>query len=138
MSTPVENVMREARTVALQSRDPSTKVGGVLIDRNGTRHYGHNTFVGLTEPAEATREERYEDVVHAEEVVLQKAGPAARGGTYVGTHEPCGRCYRRLVLAGVAVIVHEPTSEDRRERWGCEGGRAVAVARGVEVLEHVK
>lgn len=118
------------------SRDPSTKVGGILlVGRDGRKVYGHNSFVGLEDPGTATREQRYEDVVHAEEVALLKAGEQARGATYVGSHEPCGRCYRRLVHAGVKVIIFPPTSLDRQLRWGCVGGRAVAEALGVACLE---
>lgn len=118
------------------SRDPSTKVGGILlIGRRGRKIMGVNTFVGITNPETATREERYEDVVHAEETALLEAGELAKGATYVGSHEPCGRCYRRLIHAGVAAIIFPPTSPERRERWGCEGGRAIAEARGVAVME---
>lgn len=137
MTSKIEAFMREARTVAHLSEDPSTKVGAVLLDRDGQRIYGHNTFIGLSDPEGATREERYEAVVHAEEVVLLRAGTKARGATLFSTHEPCGHCYRLLIAAGVSVIVHEPTDEERRDRWKCEGGMHAAIDAGLEVTVYV-
>jgi len=135
MNRMVEERMAEARRVAEQSQDPSTKVGCVLVTSRGP-YYGHNTFATLILPQDATREERYEDVVHAEEHVLLQAGQAAQGSTLFSTHEPCNHCYRLLIHSGVRIVVHEPTSEDRRERWGCEKGRRAALWAGVEIVEH--
>lgn len=135
MITETDTLMLEfADREAQESRDPSTQVGAVLSVHGGPRIFGHNTFIGLKDPAKATREERYEDVVHAEEVVLIRAGRRANGATVYCTHEPCGKCYRRMVLAGVRRIVHRTTSDDRRGRWGCEAGRSIARACGVEVV----
>jgi len=137
MTESEKSLLWRARMNAEQSLDPSTKVGGVIQVQGGPAVFGHNTFVGLDDPATATREERYADVVHAEEVALMRAGRRAEGATYVGTHEPCARCYRRLTLAGVVRILFPVTSPERRERWGCDDGRRVAEAQGVEVVEVV-
>lgn len=135
MNRMVEERLAEARRVAAESPDPSTKVGCVLVTSAGP-FYGHNSFPTLEHPEDATREQRYDDVVHAEESVLMQAGGRAAGSTLFSTHEPCNHCYRLLVHAGVSIIVHEPTSEDRRNRWGCEKGRAAAAHAGVEIVEN--
>lgn len=133
--------MKHADLEAKRSLDPSTQVGGVLLIGDGglqdpPRFYGHNQFPSLKEPGTATREERYADVVHAEEVALMYAGwKNAQGAAYVGTHEPCDRCYRRLIWAGVKTIAFRLTSPDRRERWGCVAGRQAALDAGIEIIE---
>ena len=136
MST-YEYALARAKEAASESFDPSTKVGAVLQVFGGPRIVGHNTFPGIDEDqvANASRDERMEDVIHAEEVVLMRAGTRAAGATVVSTHEPCGRCWRRLSYAGVSEVVFPTTDPERRERWGCEGGRRVAKEWGVKITE---
>jgi len=119
-----------------KSRDPSTRVGAILREANqAVYHSNHNTFMTLRKPEEATREERYADVLHAEEACLLSAGPAAMGATIYCTHEPCGRCWRKLLHMGVARVVFNRTTPDRRERWACQGGRDAAERAGVVIQE---
>lgn len=119
--------MTLAREAAAKSADPSTKVGACLVTSELVQYPRHNFFPTLLRPEEASREERYADVVHAEEAALLAAGgAAARGSTVYCTHEPCRRCWGLLLNFGVARVVFQKTSEDRRERWGCDEGRRIA------------
>lgn len=131
----MNHLLSRARDDAKHSLDPSTKVGAILAVHGGPVIHGHNQFVGLDDPATATREERYADVVHAEEVVLMRAGRRAYQSTVVTTHEPCARCWRRLIWAGVLTVAFPRSTDEQRERWGCEEGRQLALAHGLNVVE---
>lgn len=134
--------LRLVREHARLSRDPSTQVGGMLLLQDGTRVMRHNEFLTLEDPATATREERYADVIHAEEaLLLELEASRAHGSWYYGTHEPCGRCWKLLAMAGIERVVFYQTDPERRERWGCND-RAALKARdliqargGVKVAE---
>lgn len=118
--------LRLAQETARDSLDPSTKVGGVLLLRDGTRIKRCNEFMTMTNPDAATREERMADVLHAEDGVLLEVGQArAQDAWYYGTHEPCGRCWRLLAWAGVSRVVYVKTDVERRQRWGCDDRGAI-------------
>lgn len=126
-----------ASAEAEKSLDPSTQVGAVLLrgDR-AVRLSAHNTFLTLADPASASREERYADVLHAEEAVMLKAGPdACAGGTLYCTHEPCQKCWGIAIWMGVGGVVFRRTDEERRVRWGCGPGRAAAIRAGLAIVE---
>lgn len=100
-----------ADAVSLKSKDPSTKVGCLLV---GTGHQivstGYNGFArGVDEQVSQRweRPEKYEWVVHAEMNAILNA---ARSGVstldctaYVQTH-PCSRCASALVQAGIRIV----------------------------------
>lgn len=123
-----------ARVEAAQSKDPSTKVGAIVS--NNTVIKAHNGFLGAGfDPANASREERYARVVHAELRALMSAGALARGSTVYSSEEPCLECAKALITAGVKRLVHYKTSADRRERWNCDLGRQLLEEAGIEILE---
>lgn len=105
----VEYLMRIAVVTASKSKDPRTKVGAVAVDhRNMIKSTGFNGIpIGVED-----REERYSPenkanwVAHAEEnLVASAAALVLAGTTVVTTHEPCVRCTRLLIQAGVRKII---------------------------------
>lgn len=117
-----------ARHVASWSKDPSTKVGAVLVDEH--RHIvatGYNGFprgVMDTEERYADRDLKYRMVVHAEVNALAWAGELARGATlYVwpsfDAPPICNECAKVAIQMGVvAVVGYTPTQDDsRHQRW---------------------
>lgn len=112
-----------ARQLSARSRDPSTKVGAVILDYAGNAvAQGWNRFpVGTRDDAAlwADREVKYERVVHAEMAALLAAGKRAVGGTiYCWPGMPCARCAAHLVEAGIARVVSVPFPPEKQERWG--------------------
>jgi deoxycytidylate deaminase len=136
-------LLRLADQEALLSPDPSTKVGAVLVVdpkrwrlvRANDTSQAHNNFSSIKDVEQATREQRYEDVIHAEENLIIRAGHKMSGGTVFSTHEPCGHCWRLLVKCEVKKVVFRHTDEERRERWNCEAGRTVALLAKIEIDE---
>ena len=102
-----------------KSKDPSTRVGAVLVSEDGLREYlGYNGFPrGVHDTAERyeNREEKYQFVVHAELNAILKAGLDARGGTlYVWPLFTCNECAKAVIQAGIRRVV-TPTA--CVERW---------------------
>jgi dCMP deaminase len=99
-----------AKMVATWSKDPSTKVGAVLVDP-GTRHImatGYNGFPPGVDDTPARLHDRaakYQYVVHAEMNALLHAGSATRGAHLFITHAPCSDCAKAIIAAGVACVV---------------------------------
>lgn len=111
--------MGQAKRAALNSKDPSTKVGAVVVLEGVHKARAcFNHFPEGFDPEAATREERYAAVVHAEAHAL--GGLYWIGATLYSTHEPCAACWEKIEQAGVDRVVFQSTSQERRERWGCD------------------
>lgn len=121
--------MELAKYVSSWSKDPSTKVGAVLVN-----HEQHLEFVGFngfargvddTEARLNDRETKYQFVVHAEVNAILKAGRAARGASlYVwpsfAIPNICNECAKVAVQAGIKELIGylpDPTNP-RAARWG--------------------
>jgi len=113
--------------IADWSKDPSTKVGAVIVD-DRTKRIVSTGFNGFPQGVEDTtarlenREIKYEMVVHAEQNALVFAGPQAQGcSLFVNPLPPCARCAVIIIQAGIARVVcprpdlsHEPWATQSR------------------------
>jgi len=117
-----------AKHISTWSKDPSTKVGAVLVQQdNLVVGLGYNGFprnVADTEERYNNRELKYEMVVHAEVNCLLMAGKEARGATlyvYPSFSLPpiCANCCKAALQAGIKEIVgYSPDESDPRvQRW---------------------
>lgn len=116
-----------AKAVSTWSKDPSTKVGAVLVKDNRLVSVGYNGFpegVNDAEERYQNRELKYELVVHAEINAIITAGDRAKGGTlyvYPGFGSPCmcTGCCKAAIQAGVRRVVGLiPTIDPERfARW---------------------
>ncbi|DAC43179.1 MAG TPA: dCMP deaminase family protein, partial [Candidatus Thalassarchaeaceae archaeon] len=101
-----------ATHIANWSKDPSTKVGCVVVgpDRE-IRSTGFNGFprgIADTDERLSDRELKYPLICHAEENAIMHAariGLALKGCTAYVTWPPCTRCARSLIQAGVSEVV---------------------------------
>jgi len=117
-----------AEEVSTWSKDPSTKVGAILVnDLRQVVGMGYNGFAREVEDTEERlniRELKYQFVVHAEVNAIIQAGHGARGSTlyvYPSFMLPpiCADCAKAAIQAGVKGIVgYEPDETDPRvQRW---------------------
>jgi dCMP deaminase len=119
-----------AKHVASWSKDPSTKVGAVVVqEQNLVVGLGYNGFprgVHDTEDRYNDREQKYAFVVHAEVNALVMAGEKARGGTlYVwpsfGVPPICAECCKIAIQVGIRTLVCYTVEDidltDRQRRW---------------------
>jgi dCMP deaminase len=121
--------MELAKHVSQWSKDPSTKVGAVLVNPELHQEFvGYNGFArGVDDTPERLndRETKYKFVVHAEVNAILKAGAAARGSTlYVwpsfAIPNICHECAKVAVQAGITRLVGYPPDPNnpRAARWG--------------------
>lgn len=116
-----ERFLEMAYLVASWSKDPSTKVGCVLV--NPDRHVISTGYNGLPRSV-VDSTDRYEDrsvkylmTQHAEMNAVSQAVGSCKGSTAYVTHFPCSTCAGLLINAGVAGIVTREPSGGIAERF---------------------
>lgn len=103
--------MRLAHEVASWSKDPSTKVGCLLVKDKKVVSLGYNGLpAGVEDSLERlqNRDLKYEMTVHAEVNAVTTAalhGVSTDGCTAYVTFHPCSRCAAVLINAGIATVV---------------------------------
>lgn len=113
-----------AKTVSSYSKDPSTKVGAVIVDDDdNVRTIGYNGFprgVKDTEERLNDRSIKYPLTVHAELNAIctcARVGTPTKGASMVCTHFPCADCAGAIVQSGFKEVVVIAPSEDFDSRW---------------------
>lgn len=99
-----------AKTVSTRSKDPNTKVGAVLVDKdNRIIGTGYNGFPGgMSETEELwQRPIKYEYVVHAEMNCILHSTRNTKGSSLYVTMYPCKDCAKLIASAGVKRIIYE-------------------------------
>ncbi len=124
-----------AKTVASWSKDPSTGVGAVIVDKdNRIVSLGFNGFPrGVKDDDRLNdREKKYEITVHAELNAILFARTPVDGCTiYTYPLPPCSRCASTIIQSGivrsVAPVIDEP-------RWieSCKLGQSILEEAGVQ------
>lgn len=127
-----------AQLVASWSKDPSTKVGAVVVDEDrivlGMGYNGFPRGVEDTDERLNDRPTKYAFVVHAEANAILNAGASAKGATiYVwpafGKPPLCSSCAKLVIQAGIKRVVgFEPEIDDETAaRWAPELAHARAM-----------
>lgn len=130
-----------AKHVADWSKDPSTKVGAILVDeQNLVVGMGYNGFARGVDDSDARLTDRpvkYKYIVHAEVNAILCAGHRARGTTlYVwpgfGVPNVCHDCAKFAIQAGVVEVVG-PEPIEGKDHWteSLEFARRMLVEAGV-------
>lgn len=116
-----------AQAAARKSKDPSTKVGAVVVDgENIVRSTGFNGFprrVPDLEEDYLDREVKYRMVLHAEENALLAAarvGVPLQGCKLYCSLHPCFQCAKRIIQCGIVEVrfpVPTVEDDDAYRRW---------------------
>ena len=111
-----------AEAVSTASKDPSTKVGAVIVRPDRTMaSFGYNGFPrGIADTAERlnNRDVKYELVVHGEiNAILSAREPLHGYGLYTWPFFTCKRCSLHVVQSGIKRVVAPMLPEDLMERW---------------------
>jgi dCMP deaminase len=102
------------------SKDPSSKVGAVLVDSLGRVVPGYNGFPRrLPDDADAygDRDKKLQRIIHAEMNAILNAGNARGMTLYTSRFQPCSRCAAHVIQAGIARVVYEIHPDGVPERW---------------------
>ncbi len=112
-----------AAHISSWSRDPSTRVGAVIVRPNKTiASLGYNGFPRGVDDDPARYKDRttkYKLVVHGEANAIVAAEESLHGFTiYTWPFPPCVDCAGLIIQAGITrVVAPRPTAEEF-ERWG--------------------
>lgn len=109
-----------AEYISSWSKDPSTKVGAVIVDKkNRPISFGFN---GLPQGVEDSmeilnnRELKYKMIIHAERNALLFAKTDLQGCTlYTWPFQPCAACTSMIIQSGITRIVTKQVDHDRWE-----------------------
>lgn len=111
-----------ARHISEWSKDPSTKVGAVIVDPSLRQviGMGYNGFPrGVADLIERydDRAIKYEMVVHAEVNAIIEAlkRGSIKGSTLYSTFMPCPQCAALIIQSGIALVFAAVNDSD--ERW---------------------
>ena len=109
--------------VAQWSRDPSTKVGAVIVGASKRQVcFGFNGFppgIADTDARLNDRETKYRLVMHAERNALDNCHFDTRGATLFVTRCPCSECTKSIISKGITRVVFQP-HPDFDQRWESE------------------
>jgi len=114
-----------AKHVASWSKDPSTKVGAVIVDQDRrVVSLGFNGFPrGVEDDHEryADRETKLRMVVHAEKnAILFALQPLAGCVLYTWPFAPCAQCAAMVIQVGIIGVVAPEASGELLRRWGAD------------------
>ena len=115
--------LRIAQQVSLKSKDPSTKVGAVIVrPDNSLCSVGYNGFPQcMPDDASlyANREEKLSRIIHAEVNALTFSRDADLTGytMYTWPLPPCERCCVQMLQAGIVRFVAPTMPPSLEERW---------------------
>jgi dCMP deaminase len=127
-----------AEHVSSWSKDPSTKVGAVIVNQDKqVLSLGYNGFPRGVEDLE----ERYKDrptkylfVAHAERNALDNAFTDTRGATLYTTLCPCNECSKSIIQKGIKrVVTNQMLDKDQSVRLNFEVSLAMFKEAGVDL-----
>ena len=130
--------LRLAAFMAGESKDPSTKVGAVILDHDKrVVSVGYNGFPrGVRDDDRLfDRGTKYEMVVHGEANAILFAQRNLHGHTlYTHPFMPCSRCASMIIQVGISRVV-APWSDNERWVESFKLTRSLLNEAGVELVE---
>jgi dCMP deaminase len=115
--------LKLAKEVSSWSKDPSTKVGAVIVRPDKTvAAIGYNGFPrGMSDNDDFlnNRDEKYARMIHAEINAINSCRDQDMiGYTMYGTFMCCDRCFVQLANKGIKEFVSPTPTPDELVRWG--------------------
>lgn len=115
-----KHFIEQAYVASKMSKDPSTKVGSVIVNNRRIVGTGYNGFPRFIQDDARldNRETKYPMIIHAEMNALLDAGREAMGATlylYGFASAPCTNCTKHLIQAGIARVVSY--GQEVPDRW---------------------
>lgn len=105
--------------IAQWSKDPSTKVGAVIVNKDKQiLSVGYNGFPRGVEDRQERyneREMKYLFVAHAERNAMDNAFTDIRGSTLYTSLCPCNECAKSIIQRGITRVITRPPPIDKIE-----------------------
>lgn len=126
--------------VANWSKDPSTKVGAVIVNpRNQVVSLGYNGFPRGVEDSQ----ERYNDretkllfVTHAEKNAIDNAYIDLTDSTIYVTFFPCNECCKSIISRGIKKIVTIKNNSEKQDKFNTNITKIMCKEAGVSIVEY--
>jgi dCMP deaminase len=119
-----ELFMRMVYLTATKSKDPSSKIGSVIVKDNRVISTGYNGFpIGVSDSHDRylNRELKYKYVVHAEHnsiLTAARFGISTLGSTLYTNGLPCNNCMKSIIQSGIhEVVIHSLWPEMKHSDW---------------------
>lgn len=114
--------MQMAELVASWSKDPSTKVGAIIVDYDrriiGTGYNGFPRGVNDSPERYEDKPVKYKLVVHSEANAILNAVRSVSGQTLYTTKYPCSECAKLIIQSGISLVVTPPPGTN--EPWATD------------------
>lgn len=126
-----------AIVISRKSKDPSCKVGAVLVDdKNRVISMGYNGFARNVDDSPSkyeTREEKYYRIIHAEENAILFS--TRQGHKLYVSAPPCSSCMAKIIQVGIKEVVYvRPENPEFYQRWAQSNKVALEMANEANVV----
>jgi len=129
-----------AETIASWSKDPSTKVGSVIVDsKRRVIGLGYNGFprgIEDTDERYSNRETKLKLVCHAERNALDNAPSSVESATLYTTFFPCNECCKSIVQRGIAKVVTFVPDPEKRLLYNHDVSYIMLKEAGVQLYQY--
>ena len=115
--------MKMVYLVALKSKDPSSKIGAVLVNTNRVVSTGYNGFpIGVNDLPQRydNRETKYKFICHAEAnsvLAAARFGISTLNTTLYTQSVPCNECCKSIIQGGIKEIVCHSLWKKMKQKW---------------------
>ena len=134
----IERFLSMAELVASWSKDPSTKVGAVIVDdKQRVVSVGFNGFPrGVQDRVDVSRDTKLARTIHAEPNAILFANRSLAGCTLLVTRPPCSNCAALIIQSGITRVAYNRPDDAFMERWGASVAESTQMFKeaGVELV----
>ena len=138
-----EYFMGMAKLTALRSKDPKTKVGACIVDKD--HKVVSNGYNGMPRGVDETKvswnkgeglDSKYLYVCHAEfnAILNTRNGSALEGCTLYVTLFPCNECAKAIIQTGIKEVVYQ--SDKYKDQTNFQASRLLLELAGVKIREY--
>jgi len=137
-----DRYMKLAQVISTWSKDPSTKVGAIVVGHNGEiLSQGYNGFprkIKDTNNRLNNRSEKYKYIIHAEMNAIFNASlngvSLQNASIYIYGLPICHECAKGIIQVGIKkVIIHKQIKDNWQE--SCQIAQEMLIEAGVTIIE---
>lgn len=134
VSDKAKHHLKQTLLIAEQSKDPSTKVGALIVGLRGeVVSQGRNGFPIGTNDKEITRDRKLLRTLHAElNSILFAQGSLVDYTIYVSA-PPCASCMAAIIQVGISKIICYAPEKEFEGRWKESCDEATLLAQEAEI-----
>jgi dCMP deaminase len=129
-----------AETVGSWSKDPSRKVGSVIVDsKRRVLSLGYNGFPrGVSDRVDRyeNRDTKLKFVCHAERNALDNSPGSVEGATLYATLFPCNECVKSIIQRGINKVVTFTPDPSKNSLFFLPVSRTMLSESGIDLIQY--